>query len=235
MSHLVKIFAAIICAAIVIVIAISTRPPNHRGSHSSAHTQFGVRRANAAFTFNAERGQSTRPSATYNFHAAMLNLLAPFETPTASDDPFLREKRADSLQTAVEQFSAAETAFALEAIESIHTTNPTEAATDLRDRLLQRSRELNPHGNMAPAVPEPDSPATAFLALSETDPITAATLALQQLPPDREQQNILIGILQRWAALDPQAAHSWANQFPESDLRTRAFTELHRLAGPPSQ
>lgn len=205
---------------------------------------FGLRRPDAAFTFSAENSRpgdvlsysshSSHSSHTshnsYNYEADLLNQLAPFEIqPIKSDDPFLREKRATAFQDHIDSLTRSDFPHVLAAIDSIHTANPTEAATDLRDRLLQRWRELSRTETIASTVTEPDSPTTSILALSDTDPIAAATLALQQLPPTRDQQNLLIGILQRWALHDLAGASAWANQFPDSELRDRAFTQLARL------
>jgi hypothetical protein len=205
---------------------------------------FGLRRPDAAFTFSAANSRppsapsysshSSRSSHTshnsYNYEAALLNQLAPFEIqPGEFNDPFLREKRATAFQTHIDALTLADFPHVLAAIDSIHAANPTEAATELRDRLLQRWRELSQTENVASAVADQESPTTSILILSDTNPITAATLALQTLPPDRDQQNLLIGILQRWALHDLNGASAWANQFPDGELRDRAFTQLARL------
>jgi hypothetical protein len=67
-------------------------------------------------------------------------------------------------------------------------------------------------------------------ATTESDPIEAATLAIQELPPSQQRDNLLLGIVQRWAAKDSGAAADWVNDFPQSDLRERALRELKRVA-----
>ena len=59
--------------------------------------------------------------------------------------------------------------------------------------------------------------------------IEAARRALDQLPRDQAQANILIGIVQRLAALDPSAAAAWVDQFPQGDLHDRALAQLRRV------
>jgi hypothetical protein len=174
---------------------------------------------------------------THDFHSDFLNLLAPFEA-NAENDPFLREKRATAFQAQIDKLNVSDIAFAYGAAAEIQATHPTESATDLRDRLLQRWRELDPTSiaiiiEAAPA--ERTSLPREIIALSDTDPIAAARRALEQLPHDQEQTNVLIGIVQRLAAKDPSSALAWVKQFPEGDLRDRAFAQLHRLnAIPPA-
>ena len=210
----------ILTALVAILIATAPRfvhqPTTSTSTPSQAHQHTSIITHAAA---------PIQPSPTINYYADLLNLLAPFEADDG--DPFRREKWAETFQARIENLNSAETLQAYQAAQTIHAANPTEASADLLDRILQRARELNPPPDLEPAE---QSAASHIIALSDSDPIAAATLAIQQLPTDRQQQNLLIGILQRWAARDSNGALSWANQFPEGDLRTRAFNQLARLA-----
>jgi hypothetical protein len=187
----------------------------------------------------AASAQLTRPAASthdrpgalaHDFRPDFFDLLAPFET-NDDTDPFMREKRAAAFQSRIDLLDPSEIASAYHTAAAIQNTHPSESATDLRDRLLQRWRELDPASIhvIESATAETTSLPAEIIALSDTDPISAAQRALDQLPRDQQQINILIGIVQRLAAVDPPAALAWVNQFPEGDLRDRALSQLRRV------
>jgi hypothetical protein len=169
------------------------------------------------------------PAPPANFYAEFLNLLAEFET--SDDDPFVREKRASAFQARLDTISQSEIAIAFDAAASLYSANPTEAAMDLRDRVVQRWTELDPlttpQNTKVPTRIDESLP-TEIISLSDTDPTAAARLAIEQLDQNQQQSNILLGIVQRWAAQDYDSAASWVAQFPEGELRQRALIQLAR-------
>lgn len=66
---------------------------------------------------------------------------------------------------------------------------------------------------------------------AERDPVAAAHLALDTLPPGRTQNNAVVGIVQRWVQTDPEQAAQWVSEFPESALRRDAAQNLVALWG----
>jgi hypothetical protein len=64
------------------------------------------------------------------------------------------------------------------------------------------------------------------VAWSEQDPESAATLAVQELPAGRLQEDAVVSIVQRWAQQQPAAAAAWVARFPEGSLRTAAIENL---------
>jgi hypothetical protein len=62
-----------------------------------------------------------------------------------------------------------------------------------------------------------------------SDPVAAGALAVSQLPPGRAQDTAVIGIVQRWAQTDPEAAANWVISFPEGDLRKTASDNILML------
>ena len=63
----------------------------------------------------------------------------------------------------------------------------------------------------------------------ESDPVAAATFALEALRPGRNQDDALLGIVQRWVQKQPDEAAAWVVQFPEGKLRATAMQELVKL------
>jgi hypothetical protein len=68
----------------------------------------------------------------------------------------------------------------------------------------------------------------------DENPVAAANLAIQALPPGPSQDNAVMGILQRWAQKDPAAAAAWVKRFPEGPLRDTALENLVKLSAPQS-
>ena len=64
------------------------------------------------------------------------------------------------------------------------------------------------------------------IAWGEADPTAAATAAVQNLPPGREQNDAVVGIVQRWVQSAPEVAATWVAAFPEGELRETAGREL---------
>jgi hypothetical protein len=61
---------------------------------------------------------------------------------------------------------------------------------------------------------------------AEQNPEAAATLAVDQLPAGRLQEDTVVSIVQRWAQSDTVAAATWVAQFPEGSLRKTAVENL---------
>lgn len=71
--------------------------------------------------------------------------------------------------------------------------------------------------------------ASLSLALSDKDPAKAAALALETLPEGRKKEDVVVGIVQRWAQTEPERTAEWVEQFPEIRLRNAAVENLVRL------
>lgn len=63
----------------------------------------------------------------------------------------------------------------------------------------------------------------------ERDPASAAQLAVMQIAPGRAQDDAVIGIVQRWAQNDPEAASEWVTSFPEGLLAETAAGNILSL------
>ena len=68
--------------------------------------------------------------------------------------------------------------------------------------------------------------AAGFVAWSETEPVNAATRALEKLSAGRLLDDTLVSIVQRWAQTDARAAAAWVECFPEGQLRAAAVENL---------
>lgn len=64
------------------------------------------------------------------------------------------------------------------------------------------------------------------VAISEKDPISAATLATTEIPAGRMQSDAVIGIIERWAQQQPEQAATWVETFPKSSLKATAVENL---------
>lgn len=62
---------------------------------------------------------------------------------------------------------------------------------------------------------------------SETDPHAAAVAAVSLLPPGRQQNDAVVGIVKRWKQQEPQPAAAWVAQFPQGSLRQTALESLN--------
>ncbi|MGN6552907.1 MAG: hypothetical protein ACTHLW_04210 [Verrucomicrobiota bacterium] len=58
------------------------------------------------------------------------------------------------------------------------------------------------------------------------DPVAAATFALRALPPGRNQDDAVMGIVLRWMQENPLSAEEWVRQFPEGKLRRTALSAI---------
>ncbi len=66
-------------------------------------------------------------------------------------------------------------------------------------------------------------------AVAESEPATAATLAVESIPGGREQDDAVVGIVQRWVQKSPEQAAAWVAAFPEGKLRETALDALVKL------
>jgi hypothetical protein len=66
-------------------------------------------------------------------------------------------------------------------------------------------------------------------AWGESNPAAAAKLAMEGLPAGKAQNDVLVGIVQRWAQQDPVAVAAWVGRFPEGALRTAAMENFVKL------
>jgi hypothetical protein len=71
-----------------------------------------------------------------------------------------------------------------------------------------------------------DLVARVAFAGSQSDPASAAQLVVGEMAPGPKQNEAAISVLHQWALRDLDAAASWANAFPEGNLRTRALSEI---------
>jgi hypothetical protein len=82
----------------------------------------------------------------------------------------------------------------------------------------------------------PDSPlrqevvAAVAVAWADHDSKAAARLVIESLPPGVDQENALVGVVQRLAIKDMNVTKTWTAQFPPGPLRERAERELERIA-----
>lgn len=63
----------------------------------------------------------------------------------------------------------------------------------------------------------------------ERDPRAASTMVLEQLAAGQSRNNALVGIVQRWVQVQPEAAASWAVSFPEGALRDASVDNAVRV------
>lgn len=68
--------------------------------------------------------------------------------------------------------------------------------------------------------------AAEAVAWAESAPESAATLAVETLPPGRLLDDTVVSIVQRWAQQQPEAAAAWVEQFPEGELKVAATDNL---------
>lgn len=73
-----------------------------------------------------------------------------------------------------------------------------------------------------------DAIASIATSWSDSKPVEAANLVLDELPEGRLQSDTLVSIIQRWSQADPKAAAKWVEQFPEGELKTAAEKNLLR-------
>jgi hypothetical protein len=66
-------------------------------------------------------------------------------------------------------------------------------------------------------------------AVAESDPSAAAKLAVESLPAGREQDDAIVGIVQRWVQKSPEQAAAWVAAFPDGNLRATALEALVKL------
>jgi hypothetical protein len=66
----------------------------------------------------------------------------------------------------------------------------------------------------------------AAIVWSASEPVAAANLALEELPPGRLLDDTVISIVERWAQQQPEAATGWADQFAAGPLRNAALENI---------
>jgi hypothetical protein len=71
-----------------------------------------------------------------------------------------------------------------------------------------------------------DLVARVAFAGSQSDPASAARLVVAEMAPGPKQNEAAISVLHQWALRDLDAAATWAETFPEGELRTRALGEI---------
>jgi hypothetical protein len=64
------------------------------------------------------------------------------------------------------------------------------------------------------------------VAMGESSPVVAATLAADEIRPGLAQNRAVVAVLQRWAQKDFDAAKDWVDKFPEGHLKDDALREL---------
>jgi len=67
-------------------------------------------------------------------------------------------------------------------------------------------------------------------ALSKIDPVDAARVAVEQIPPGEMQDEAVMSVLNQWANQDLVAAVNWVKTFPAGPLRDRALNELEGIS-----
>jgi hypothetical protein len=71
--------------------------------------------------------------------------------------------------------------------------------------------------------------ASLSLAVGDKAPEKGVTLALETLPEGRKKEDVVVGLVQRWAQTEPDKAAAWVQQFPEGRLRESAVENLVKL------
>ena len=109
-------------------------------------------------------------------------------------------------------------------------------ADSQRDDLIRRAAMEWAAGDVTNAVawaeqiPDATLRATVMageaVAWAKQAPESAATLAVQELPAGRLQEDTVVSIIQRWAEQQPEAAAAWVALFPEGPLRNVAIENL---------
>jgi hypothetical protein len=62
--------------------------------------------------------------------------------------------------------------------------------------------------------------------MAKSDPSAAARMVTEKMGSGEPQIEAAISVLHQWVLLDPQAAASWVENFPDGDLKERARKEL---------
>lgn len=68
--------------------------------------------------------------------------------------------------------------------------------------------------------------ASMAVAMSESDPVAAATLATTEIPAGRTQSDAVIGIIERWGQQQPEQVAAWVETFPRNNLKSVAVENL---------
>jgi hypothetical protein len=111
-------------------------------------------------------------------------------------------------------------------------TNPNSGLEALAQRWAEKDFPAALEWALTRAAGEQRDQLIARLAFiqSQTSPIEAGTLAVQNIPPGEAQTEAVMAVLHQWGLRDLPAAQQWVAQFPDGDLRTRAINELEGIA-----
>lgn len=139
------------------------------------------------------------------------------------------EKRDRELAEIAWEAVGLEPSLAREAMAMISPDSPGLAP--LVAHIAMRMTEEDADGAVAWADGlEPPSRDAAFskiaVVIAADDPVRGATLAAEKLPPGREQDLAVVGVLQRWAVDDAPAAAAWLEGFGPGESRAAGAREL---------
>jgi hypothetical protein len=71
--------------------------------------------------------------------------------------------------------------------------------------------------------------ARVALSRAKTEPAEAAKFVVAEMSPGETQNEAVMSVLHQWALREPYQALAWVQLFPESDLRSRALTEIENI------
>lgn len=107
---------------------------------------------------------------------------------------------------------------------------------EIKENLVQQWAESNPSEAAAwidqqPAGDQRDQMVGRLAYVrSQTEPVAAANLIMEQIPTGPIQDEAVITVLHQWGMRDIASATAWVNRFPSGALRDRAEVELQGLA-----
>ncbi|MCW1913607.1 hypothetical protein OJ996_08475 [Luteolibacter sp. GHJ8] len=123
------------------------------------------------------------------------------------------------------------------AIERARSVGLDRQSGALEERLVQQWAAADAASALAWLLKEPADESRDKLmlrvtyVLSQTDPVAAAKLALEKMPPGPAQDEAVMIVVGLWARRDLPAARTWVEEFPDSPLQARAAGELESIAG----
>lgn len=107
--------------------------------------------------------------------------------------------------------------------------------TNLLENLVFQWSERNEPEARAYALAKPAGEerdrllARVALSRAKTEPAEAAKFVVAEMSPGDTQNEAVMSVLHQWALREPNQALAWVQLFPESDLRSRALTEVQNL------
>lgn len=132
-------------------------------------------------------------------------------------------------------FSVANEAVRLDPVVALHLATELPADTRSTDLIQRSAREwATADGEQAVTwarqIKDGDLRnqvlASMAVAISENDPVAAATVATSEIPAGRAQSDAVVGIIERWAQNQPEQAAAWVEQFPDNDLKSTAVENV---------